>query len=125
MASTYPFREKCGAIDYPTGIPDEIAKPITIGSDCWIGYGASIVRSVDIGHGAIIGARAVVAGDIQPYGIVVGNPGRVIKYRYSEDIMRDLLRIQWWSWSHEKIMDNLHLIRNVKDLIQHWKEGKV
>ncbi len=71
---------------------------ITIGNDVWIGRGASILSGVTVGDGAVIAARAVVTRDVPPYAIVVGNPGRLARYRFSDEIVQGLLRIQWWDW---------------------------
>lgn len=77
---------------------------IVIGSDVWIGSDVIIMGGVTIGNGAIIGAGAVVAKDIPPYAVAVGNPARVIKYRFSEEIVARLQRIKWWNWEHDRIL---------------------
>ena len=82
----------------------------TIGSDVWIGHGATILSGVTIGDGAVIGARAVVASNIPPYAIAVGNPARIIKYRFSQEIIDKLLHVAWWNWGEEKIKQNALLI---------------
>lgn len=76
---------------------------IVIGNDVWIGYGASILGSCKIGHGAVIAANATVFTDIPPYAIAVGNPARVTKYRFAEDEIQELLGIAWWEWSEDLI----------------------
>ncbi len=73
-------------------------RPITIGNDVWIGEGAFVRRGVTIGDGAIIGARAVVMKDVPPYAIVAGSPAKVIRYRFSEAIIQQLLEIGWWRY---------------------------
>jgi virginiamycin A acetyltransferase len=65
---------------------------------------------VRIGHGAIIAARAVVTADVPDYAIVGGNPGRVIRRRYPEDIVERLLDIAWWDWDLERIGRNVDAI---------------
>lgn len=60
---------------------DYDVKSTTIGDFVWIGYGVTILPGVNIGEGAIIGAKSVVSKDIPPYAIAVGNPARVVKYR--------------------------------------------
>ena len=76
---------------------------INIGNDVWVGFGATILSGVTIGNGAIIGANAVVAKNVPPYSIVVGNPGRVINFRFSEDIVARLKKLRWWDWDQGTI----------------------
>lgn len=76
---------------------------VTIGNDVWIGADALILSGVTIGNGAIIGARAVIAKDVPPYALVVGNPGRVIRYRFSQETIDRLQALAWWNWSDEEI----------------------
>lgn len=83
---------------------------IVIGNDVWIGYEAVILAGVKIGDGAIIGARAVVTKDVPPYSIVGGVPAKVIRKRYSPDIIEHLLSLRWWNWTKEKIKRNLPFI---------------
>ncbi|TFV97213.1 CatB-related O-acetyltransferase [Algoriphagus kandeliae] len=71
-------------------------KPIVVGNDVWIGHGAIILSGVSIGHGAIIGAGSIVTQDIPPYAIAVGNPARILKFRYSPKIIEELLEFNWW-----------------------------
>lgn len=68
--------------------------PIILGDDVWIGDYARILSGVKIGQGAIIGAGTVVAKDVPPYAIVVGNPAKIIKFRFNEDIIRTLLSVK-------------------------------
>lgn len=82
-----------------------------LGNDVWIGEGATIMPGVTIGDGAIVAARSVVAGDVPPYGIVGGNPARVIRLRFSEPAITRLLRLAWWDWPIDKISRNLGTIR--------------
>jgi virginiamycin A acetyltransferase len=71
--------------------------PLEIGNDVWIGANAVILPMVSrIGHGAVIGAGAVVNRDIPPYAVVVGNPARVVKYRFSQEVIARLLKEKWW-----------------------------
>lgn len=68
---------------------------IIIGNDVWIGSDVKILGGVKIGSGAVIGANSVVAKDIPPYSIAVGNPTRVIKYRFDEETIKKFMQIQW------------------------------
>lgn len=85
---------------------------ITIGNDVWIGYEAVILSGVTIGDGAIIGTRAVVTKDVPPYTIVGGSPAKVLKKRFSDDIIEKLLKIKWWNWPVEKIVRSLEYIQS-------------
>ncbi|SKB94745.1 virginiamycin A acetyltransferase [Lachnospiraceae bacterium] len=85
---------------------------IFIGNDCWIGARATIISGAKINNGAVIGAGAVVTGEIPPYAIAVGNPAKVVKYRFSQEIIDGLQRIQWWNWPEELLVsrkDDLQL----------------
>jgi len=77
--------------------------PVHIGNDVWIGDCAFIKNGVTIGDGAIIGAHSVVTHDVPPYAIAVGIPARVIKYRFPENIIRELLELKWWDLPDEII----------------------
>ena len=66
------------------------------GNDVWIGRGAFIKNGLTLGDGCGIGARSVVTKDVPPYAIVAGNPAKLIRYRFSEDIIEKLLELKWW-----------------------------
>ncbi|WP_252217211.1 CatB-related O-acetyltransferase [Clostridium sp. VAP41] len=85
---------------------------IVIGNDVWIGYDAIIMPGVKIGDGAIIGTRAIVTNNVPPYTIVGGIPAKVIKKRFSDDIILKLLKIKWWDWPNEKIKANIKHIQS-------------
>lgn len=110
--STFPFRARRkldGA--FSDGHPVAQAD-IDIGSDVWIGRGARILAGVRIGHGAVVGAYAVVAKDVRPYAIVIGNPAREIRRRFSDDQVDALLKIAWWEWPDEKIDCNIRYLNH-------------
>ena len=88
----------------------ELSGPTEIGNDVWLGSGATILAGVRIGHGAVIGARAVVAKDIPPYAIAVGNPAQVLRLRFREDTIQRLLDLAWWNWELERILANLEFL---------------
>lgn len=85
---------------------------IVIGNDVWIGYDAVIMAGVTIGDGAIIGTRAVVTKDVEPYSIVGGVPAKEIRKRFAPEVIKRLLELQWWNWSEEKIRREINAIRN-------------
>lgn len=84
-------------------------EPVVIGNDVWIGANAIILPGVRIGNGVVIAAGAVVTKHIEDYAIVGGVPAKVIKYRFSPDVIEKFLKIQWWNWSIEKIEANIGL----------------
>lgn len=100
----------------------EIETPKTIiGHDVWIGANACIKSGVKIGDGAVIGMGAVVTEDVGPYEIWAGVPARLIKKRFDDDIIKELLRTQWWELSEHEIYflaeyfdDPLELIKHIK-----------
>ncbi|MEZ9819438.1 Vat family streptogramin A O-acetyltransferase [Shewanella sp. 10N.286.45.A1] len=81
-----------------------------IGHDVWIGYDATIMPGVTVGHGAIIASKSVVTKDVPAYGVVGGNPAELIKLRFEQDIIKQLVDIAWWDWTAEKITANLEAI---------------
>lgn len=83
----------------------EERKAITIGNDVFVGANVTILDGVTIGDGAIIGAGAVVSKDIPDYAIAVGCPIKIIKYRFNDDQIAALKRIQWWNFSEDKLQD--------------------
>ncbi len=94
---------------------------IVIGNDVWVGFNATILSGVVIGDGAVIGAGAVVSKDVEPYSIVIGNPAREVKKRFSPDVIKKLLEIRWWDWDIEKIKKNVELLysNNLDEFLKH------
>lgn len=74
-----------------------------LGCDVWLGGNVIILRGLEVGHGACIGAGAVVTKDVPPYAVVAGNPARVIRYRFPQDIIDQLLELEWWTLEPEII----------------------
>ena len=81
-----------------------------VGNDVWIGQNVTVLPAVHIGDGAIIGANSVVAKDIPPYSVAVGNPCEVKRKRFDEDLIEYLLQIKWWDWDAEKIFKNMEAL---------------
>jgi|SRR6185312_14501136 len=81
-----------------------------VGSDVWFGTEAVVMPGVAIGDGAIVAARAIVSRDVPPYAVVAGNPARVVRMRFDEDMVSRLLAVAWWDWPIDKIMRNVDAI---------------
>lgn len=78
-------------------------KPTSIGNDCWIGRDSMIMSGVTIGDGAIVGARALVTSNVPPYAIYAGIPAKLIRYRFSSELIEKILASQWWNFSIDKL----------------------
>lgn len=76
---------------------------VAIGHDVWIGHAAIVLPGRSIGTGAVIGAGSVVTKDIPAYAVAVGNPARVLRQRFSDDIAARMQRLAWWDWPHERL----------------------
>lgn len=84
-----------------------VKQPQTIiGNDVWIGENVYVSAGVNIGDGAVIGAHAVITKDVPPYAIVAGVPAKVLRYRFDEATIKELMATQWWEWSEEKLAEN-------------------
>lgn len=81
----------------------EDRKPIFIGNDVFIGANVTILDGVTIGDGAVVGAGAVVSKDIPDYAVAVGSPIQIKKYRFTEDQIIKLKKIEWWNFDDEKL----------------------
>lgn len=82
--------------------------PLRIGNDVWIGYGTIILPGVrEIGDGAVIGAGSVVSKNIPPYTIAVGHPIRIVRSRFSPEVVKHLLKEKWWEKNIEELQQNM------------------
>ncbi|MCX7745839.1 MAG: Vat family streptogramin A O-acetyltransferase [Clostridia bacterium] len=107
--TTYPFG--IFGNGWEVGIPGLMDLPFkgdtVIGNDVWIGYDSILMPGVKIGDGAVIAAKSVITKDVPPYAIVGGNPAKVIRKRFSDEVIEYLLQIKWWDWSIEKITESI------------------
>ncbi|MHC4540947.1 MAG: CatB-related O-acetyltransferase [Planctomycetota bacterium] len=82
--------------------------PLKIGNDVWIGTRAVILRNVtEIGDGAVIGAGAIIGKNVQPYAVVIGNPARVVRYRFPQEVIDELLASRWWEKDIEELKPHI------------------
>lgn len=111
-ATTYPF----GVLGSFWGLTGEAPRDhegrgaVSIGHDVWIGLGATILPGTQIGTGSVIGAQTTARGNIPPYSIVAGNPGRIVRRRFDEQTITRLLALAWWDWPEDKIRAALPLM---------------
>lgn len=122
--TTYPFNILGGGWEkFSPSMDDLPLKGDTVvGNDVWIGQNVTVMPGVHIGDGAVIGANSVVAGDVPAYCVAAGNPCRVIRRRFDEELINYLLDLRWWDWNAEKIFANMEAlcsgdltkIRNIK-----------
>lgn len=111
--SSYPFEIFGNGWDQPR-LPVEEGSThkgdTVIGNDVWIGYEAVIMPGVQVGDGAVIAAKSLVASNVLPYTIVGGNPAKPIRHRFEPEVIENLLEIAWWNWDIQKITRNLNKI---------------
>ncbi|MCR6669995.1 type B chloramphenicol O-acetyltransferase [Devosia ginsengisoli] len=123
-ASSFPFfympemPEFAGAIDAFAPAGDTV-----IGNDVWIGTEAIVMPGVRIGHGAVIGTRALVTRDVEPYTIIGGNPGKPIRKRFDDEQVAMLLDMAWWDWPDDRLKAAMPLLcsGDIAALHAFWK----
>lgn len=129
FVSTHPVffsnLQQCG-ISFTDNNLFEERKEVTIGNDVWIGARVFIRDGVKIGNGAIVGAGSVVVKDVPDYAIVGGIPAKVIRFRFTEDLIKRLQSIEWWNLSEENLRAAQPLIAQ-KDiqLFISWYENNI
>lgn len=110
--STFPFPimggDWAGHFDLITGLPGR--GDTVVGNDVWFGYGALVMPGVRIGHGAIVASGAVVVDDVPDYGIVGGNPAKLIRKRFGDDDIARLLAVAWWDWPADVVTKHVRAI---------------
>lgn len=124
--TTYPFHVFGGA--WAEHTPPHLSQlpqkgDIVVGNDVWIGRESTIMPGAKIGDGCIVAARSVVTGSFEPYSVLSGNPARLIKKRFDEELIGLLLHLKWWDFEPQKLIGILPLLCNpdldrVKDEIK-------
>ena len=123
-ASSFPFFYMpeqpafAGALDAFAPAGDTV-----IGNDVWIGTEAIIMPGISVGHGAVIGTRALVTKDVEPYTIVGGNPGKPIRKRFDEEQIAMLLDMAWWDWPEDLLQAAMPLLcsGDIAGLYRFWR----
>jgi virginiamycin A acetyltransferase len=98
--------------------------PITLGNDVWVGHGVIVLSGVTVGDGAILAAGSVVTKDVAPYSIVGGNPSKLIRKRFSDNVIDELISLQWWNKSEAELeklkplfLNDLTKLRSLNEII--------
>lgn len=118
--STFPFKVKC----LGEKVEATTKGPIIVEDDVWIGENVVVMSGVTIGQGAIVAAGSVVTKDVEPYSIVGGNPAKLIKYRFSQNIIDKLQVLDFRNLNNQKIIDNAEILyselnaNNVDEIIE-------
>lgn len=122
------FRMRYLKFDVPKNYTDytEGQNCVTIGNDVWIGRNVRVFNDVSITDGCVVAERSLVKKNCEPYGIYGGIPAKLIRYRFSKDVIEQLLELQWWSWSIKKIKRNVNFFNtdltafkgNLSDIIE-------
>jgi virginiamycin A acetyltransferase len=111
--STYPFAAFPDRWGKDAPIDNAVSRgDVTIGNDVWVGTGAMILSGVTIGDGAAIGARAVVTRDVPPYAVAGGNPAKVIRLRFDDDTVAQLLETAWWTLPEDDVRSLVPLLQS-------------
>lgn len=100
---------------------------IVIGNDVWVTAGSTkIYQNIRIGDGAVIMADAVVTKDVPPYAIVGGVPAKIIGYRFNDEQIEQLLKLQWWNQGEDWIKSHASYFEDVDSLLEiSRKEGLI
>lgn len=114
-ASIFTAKKNGTGISWTTENSFEEYKTVKIGNDVWIGQRAMIMGGVHIGNGAVVGAGAIVTKDVPPYAIVAGVPARIIKQRFSEDVINTLEQARWWDKQEPELKSNIKLFQATMD----------
>lgn len=122
--TTFPFGHT-GPFPVPVAGHPATNGDVNIGNDVWIGTNATIMSGVTVCDGSVVDANAHVVKDVSPYSIVGGNPARHIKFRFEDEIVRELLDIKWWDWNDRTVADNVSLLcsSDVRRFVDKYKKN--
>lgn len=103
--SSHPsfYLEECKLTNETKTEHFELLYPVEIGNDVWIGHSVIVQDGIKVGDGAVIGSGAIVTKDVPPYAIVAGVPAKILRYRFDEDTIKDLLELKWWELDDDLI----------------------
>lgn len=124
--TTYPFNALDPRFSHITGHPASKGD-VVIGNDVWVGRDAMILSGVTIGDGAAVAARSLVVKDVAAYGVVGGNPARLLRMRFAPETVEALRRIKWWDWDDARIEKAVPVLQSgdVAGFIRAVEEGRL
>lgn len=124
--TTYPFNVLWDSAKHISGHPKSNGDVI-IQNDVWVGENCTIMSGINIGSGSVIATNSVVTNNIDPYSIVGGNPAKLIKYRFSDEQIEELLKIKWWNWDNKKIRRNVSFLlsTDINTFIEGVNDGTI
>ena len=96
--------------------------PVEIGNDVWIGEEVMIPGGIKIGDGAVVASRAVVTKDVEPYSVVGGVPAKHIKYRFTKEEIKELLKYKWWKKNDDWLERNYKIFQNTNHFFNKIKK---
>lgn len=107
-------------------VKDVERSKLVIGNDVWVGHGVLITsKCTHIGNGAVIGAGSVVTHDVPAYAVVAGNPAKIIKYRFSSEIIEKIEKSEWWNMTPQRIMNGYQYIDKPLEFIDFIQNTKI
>jgi acetyltransferase-like isoleucine patch superfamily enzyme len=95
----------------------ETTKRTKIGNDVWIGNNCLIKNGITIGDGAIIGMGSVITKDVEPYMIVAGNPGKIIRKRFDDETIEFLINTKWWELNDDDLAQKAYYFNDINKFI--------
>lgn len=119
--TTYPFGHQFLAESPKGSVHGLQGHPATKGdveikNDVWIGAGCTIMSGVTIGNGSVLAAGSMVTKDVPAYSIVGGNPAKILRYRFSDEMIRELLDLAWWDLDDTIINEIVPMLQSICDL---------
>lgn len=102
----------------------EEVKKTVIGHDVWIGQNVMIKQGITIGTGAVVGMGSIVTKDVEPYEIVAGNPAKIIRKRFSENTIEQLLESKWWELDEKELHKYAKFFKQPKIFLEEFNNEK-
>jgi UDP-3-O-[3-hydroxymyristoyl] glucosamine N-acyltransferase len=118
----YSTAKQCGKTFSTEQLFKEINDEIIIGNDCWIGERCFFTGGITIGDGAVVLSCAAVVKDVPPFAIVGGVPAKILGYRYDQDTIAFLQKIQWWNKDIDWIREHWKLMTNIESLKKYFSD---